>query len=179
MRIIAGKYKAKRIIAPKNIKARPTTDFAKEGMFNVLANSYDFEGLDVLDLFAGTGNISYEFCSRGASKVVAVDIALATQKFLYKMKKEMDIPLTIIKGDVFRFVRNHIGKYDIVFADPPYQLDKLDSIPDLVLNQDILKPNGVLIVEHDNYTDFSGHKNLMETRKYGRVQFSFFKPKTD
>lgn len=174
MRIISGKYKSKRITAPKNIKARPTTDFAKESLFNILNNWYDFEGLDVLDVFAGTGNISYEFCSRGANKVVAVDIALASQKFISRMSREMDIPLTIIKSDAFRFLRNHIGYYDIVYADPPYAHKDMYKIPGLVFQQNLLKPNGVLIVEHDNHTDFRKEERFLEMRNYGKVHFSIF-----
>ena len=174
MRIISGKYRSKRIVAPKNIKARPTTDFAKESLFNILNNWYDLEGLDVLDLFSGTGNISYEFASRGANKIIAVDIALASQKFISRMSREMEIPLTIIKSDAFRFLRNHAGKYDIVYADPPYAHKDIQQIPALVFKQNLLKPKGILIVEHDNQTDFQKEERFLELRKYGKVHFSFF-----
>lgn len=174
MRIISGKYRSKRIVAPKAIKARPTTDFAKESLFNILGNWYSMDEVEVLDLFAGTGNISYEFGSRGAQKILSVDIALASHKFITRMGKEMALPISVIKADTFRFLRSHVGKYDIIFADPPYQHPDIIKIPALVMERDLLKPNGILIVEHDNQTDFSKSERFLELRKYGKVHFSFF-----
>ncbi len=174
MRIIAGKYRSKRIVAPKAIKARPTTDYAKESLFNILNNWFDLDDIEVLDLFAGTGNISYEFGSRGAKKIVSVDIALASQKFISRLSKEMELPLTVIKADAFRFLRTHVGQYDVVYADPPYAHPNISALPGLVLGQNLLKPNGILIVEHDEQTDFSKTERFLEMRKYGKVHFSFF-----
>lgn len=174
MRIIRGKYKGKRILAPKNIKARPTTDFAKEALFNVLGNEYDFEGLEVLDLFAGIGSISLEFASRGAKKVDAVDIALQSIKFINKMSEELKLPIRSFKYNAFTYLNKPYSKYNIIFADPPYGMEELDKIPKLVFENKMLKEFGVLIVEHDKKTDLSEHPNFIRTRNYGKVNFSFF-----
>lgn len=174
MRIIRGKYKGKRILSPKNIKARPTTDFAKEALFNVLGNEYDFEGLEVLDLFAGIGSISLEFASRGAKKVDAVDIALQSIKFINKMSEELKLPIRSFKYNAFTYLNKPYSKYNIIFADPPYGMEELDKIPKLVFENKMLKEFGVLIVEHDKKTDLSEHPNFIRTRNYGKVNFSFF-----
>ncbi len=174
MRIISGKYRSKRIVVPKNIKARPTTDFAKESLFNVLSNEVDFDEIEVLDLFAGTGNISYEFLSRGAAKVVAVDIALASFKFITKMSAELDGNLRSIKYDVFKFIKTPRGSFDIVFADPPYAMEGIEKIPHLIRDSSYLKNGGTLIVEHGKETDLSKIDGFKQIRNYGRVNFSFF-----
>lgn len=177
MRIIRGKYKGKRILAPKNIKARPTTDFAKEALFNVLGNIYDFEGLDILDLFAGIGSISLEFASRGAKKVDAVDIALQSIKFINKTSEDLGLPIRAFKYNAFTFLNKPHSKYDIIFADPPYGMEELNKIPELVFEHKMLKEYGILIVEHDKKTDLSTHPNFVKTRNYGKVNFSFFEDK--
>lgn len=174
MRIIRGKYKGKRITAPKNIKARPTTDFAKEALFNVLENDYDFDGLEVLDLFAGIGSISLEFASRGAKKVDAVDIALQSIKFINKISEDLALPIRGFKYNAFTYLNKPQAKYDIIFADPPYGMEDLIKIPELVFEKEMLKEFGVLIVEHDKKTDLSSHPNFLRTRNYGKVNFSFF-----
>ncbi|MFT7613616.1 MAG: 16S rRNA (guanine966-N2)-methyltransferase [Parvicellaceae bacterium] len=174
MRVISGKFRSKRIRAPKAIKARPTTDFAKESLFNILNNWFDLQEITVLDLFSGTGNISYEFGSRGAQQILAVDIALASQKFIRKQAEEMELPMTVIKADAFRFVRNHVGQYNVIFADPPYGHRDMTTLPSLILDKNLLKPKGVLIVEHDRDTDFTKEERFLELRKYGKVHFSFF-----
>ncbi|MCT4580727.1 MAG: 16S rRNA (guanine(966)-N(2))-methyltransferase RsmD [Flavobacteriales bacterium] len=174
MRIIRGKYKGKRILAPKNIKARPTTDFAKEALFNVLENSYDFDGLEVLDLFAGIGSISLEFASRGAQKVDAVDIALQSIKFISKISEELALPVRAFKYNAFTYLTKPHHQYDIIFADPPYGMDNLNKIPELVFENKMLTANGILIVEHDQRTDLSSHPSYVNTRSYGKVNFSFF-----
>lgn len=174
MRIISGKYRSKRINAPKSIKARPTTDFAKESLFNIISNKYDLEKVKVLDLFSGTGNISYEFGSRGAQNILAVDIAQSSHKFISEMADEMALPIITVKANVFHFLSKHTGKYDIIFADPPYFHKDVSLIPQLIYGQNLLKPKGILIVEHDKQIDFSKEERFLELRKYGKVNFSFF-----
>jgi 16S rRNA (guanine966-N2)-methyltransferase len=175
LRIVSGTHKGRTIHAPKNLPIRPTTDFAKESLFNILNNSFDFEGLKVLDLFTGSGGIAYEFCSRGAGCVTAVDsnfkcfsfVKETADKFGFKMLKA-------IKADVFAFLKNEISTYDIVFADPPYDLEKLESIPAMVLGQKLLKPGGRLIVEHSTKTDLTKQEQFLEKRVYGNTVFSIF-----
>jgi len=177
MRIISGKYRGRHIVPPKNIKARPTTDFAKEALFNLLANRIDFEGLDVLDLFAGTGGISLEFVSRGANHVTSVEIANVQQNFIIRTSKELQITnLDVIRGDVFRFIKNTALKFDFIYADPPYALPQLTTIPDLIFDYGLLKENGMFVLEHSASDDFSAHPYFTEHRNYGSVNFSFFKP---
>lgn len=179
MRIINGKYKGKRLTAPKKLSARPTTDFAKESLFNILHNSFDMEGLEVLDLFAGTGNIGFEFASRGAAKVTAVDIEWQAHSWIQRTAKELDFPLRSIKSNVFKFLKNKVGSYDIIFADPPYDNEHIAEIPKLVFEKKLLKEGGMLIVEHDEYTDLRKAEHFLEHRKYGKVNFSFFSQKTN
>ena len=174
MRIISGKYRSKRIQAPKSIKARPTTDFAKESLFNILCSRYDLDQIQVLDLFSGTGNISYEFGSRGAKSIVAVDISRASYKFISSMSSELMLPMNVVQDDVFRFLSKTAGNFDIIFADPPYRHEKMLEIPQVIFTQNLLKPNGVLIVEHDKLTDFTKEERFLELRQYGKVNFSFF-----
>lgn len=176
MRIVSGSLRGRKIFAPKNLPVRPTTDQAKESLFNVLHNRYDFDESTVLDLFSGTGNISYEFISRGALKVTAVDANFHCFQFQKKTKKDLDLTnFHPHKGDVFRAIKSISEKYDIIFADPPYQIDNLLDLPDLILGQDLLKEGGCLIIEHGKQTTFE-HPNFVEHRTYGGVNFSFFKP---
>lgn len=176
MRIIAGTCKGRRINAPKSIKARPTTDFAKEGLFNVLNNITTINKMKVLDLFAGTGNISYEFSSRGAEKVLAVDQQMSSFRFISEKAKELNLSIKCIKKDVFSFItKANDEKFNLIFADPPYNLFKLDTLPDLILQSTLLDSSGILIIEHGNENDFSSHPNLIDKRTYSRVNFSFFK----
>jgi 16S rRNA (guanine(966)-N(2))-methyltransferase RsmD len=174
MRIISGKFKGKRVTAPKNIKARPTTDFAKESLFNILEHKFDFSDLEVLDLFAGTGNISYELISRGARKVTAVDMALSSYKFINSFAHENEMNIKCIKADVFKFLKREGQQFPMIFADPPYALKHLDQIPDLILDNNWLEEGGLLIVEHGQETNFSEHPRLIDQRTYSRVNFSFF-----
>ena len=175
MRIISGTYGGRRLSPPKNITARPTTDFAKESLFNLLNNRMDLEGADVLDLFAGTGGIGIECVSRGACEVTAVDIAHVQQNWIISCCKQLGIRnLSVIRGDVFKFLASCRMQYDLIFADPPYALEQLPALPDLILQQAILKENGWLVVEHGKDTDFTSHPNHVETRTYGSVHFSFF-----
>ena len=175
MRIISGIYGGRRLSPPKNITARPTTDFAKESLFNLLNNRLDFEGIDVLDLFAGTGGIGIECVSRGAREVTAVEIAHVQQNWIISCCRQLGIKnLSVIRGDVFKFLSACRTKYDLIFADPPYALVELPTLPDVILERGILKEDGWLVIEHGKDTDFTSHPRHVETRTYGSVHFSFF-----
>jgi len=176
MRIISGKYKGKRLLAPKKLPVRPTTDMAKEALFNILNNRYFFEDIIALDLFAGTGNISFELASRGVKELTAVDSHSGCVQFISKTAKELDFPITTIKSDAFRFLERANSKYDIVFADPPYDLGEEEflKIPDLIFKNELLTEDGFLVIEHSPQTDLSHHANFQEKRKYGSSIFSFF-----
>ena len=175
MRIISGTFKGRRIMPPKNITARPTTDFAKESLFNLLQNRMDFEGVDMLDLFAGTGSIGLEFISRGSREVTAVELAHTQQNFIISTCKLLGIHnLQVIRGDVFRFIANCPAKFDFIYADPPYQLDILTDIPDRIFEHNLLKEGGLFVLEHSKANDFSNHPHFLEHKKYGNVNFSFF-----
>ena len=175
MRIVSGTHKGRRITPDKNFKARPTTDFAKENLFNVLNNLVEIEDLTVLDLFGGTGGISYEFASRGAEKVICVELNHRHFAFIQKTVQELDFDQILpIKSDVFRFIKSCRQKFDLIFADPPFDLKTIATIPDLILEKDLLNEDGILIVEHGSKNDFSTHPNFSEKRTYGSVNFSFF-----
>lgn len=176
MRIISGKYKGKIIRAPKKIPARPTTDFAKEGLFNILRNQFDFSQTHLLDLFAGTGNMTYEFISRGVTTVVCVDSNYNSIKFISSTIDLLDnsVQKTCIKNDAFKFLAKCYKKFDIIFADPPYDMDEFEKIPELVFASDLLNEDGWLIVEHSKHTILNEQPNFVETRKYGNVNFSIF-----
>ncbi|MEG0949030.1 MAG: 16S rRNA (guanine(966)-N(2))-methyltransferase RsmD [Bacteroidales bacterium] len=175
MRIISGKYKRRRFDVPKNIKARPTTDFARENLFNVLNNQIDFEDLKALDLFAGTGAISFELLSRGAAQVVSVEKHNTQYDFIRKVSRELkDDNILPIKGDVFRFIASSREKFDFIFADPPYDLPELEKIPELIFKAGLLKEDGLFILEHSKKNDFSDMPEFDELRTYGSVNFSFF-----
>lgn len=175
MRIISGRYKRRVISPPKNLPVRPTTDMAKESLFNILDNYIDFKNSSVLDLFAGTGNISYEFVSRGCKAVTAVDKDFGCTKFINKIAQQLEMKeLTVIRLDAFRFLATSKRKYDIIFADPPYQLSNIEDISKQVFEHELLNTEGWLIVEHPGEIDLSGSLHFYEHRKYGRVNFSFF-----
>ncbi len=160
---------------PKNFKARPTTDFAKENLFNILNNNFDFSELSVLDLFSGTGSISYEFASRECISVISVESNFKHQAFIKKTIEEFGMgQIKSIKSDVFRYVKTCKDKFDIVFADPPYDLKEIESIPEFIFEHNILKDSGWLIIEHGDKTNFGRHPNFIELRKYGGVNFSIF-----
>ena len=176
MRIIGGKYKGRKIVPPGNLKARPTTDFARESLFNILNNRIDFEGITVLDLFAGTGSISYEFASRGAAEVHLVEIDMKHIAGIKRIIKDMQmINIKPIHVDVRAYLKTCSHKYDIVFADPPYELRWLEELPGLVAEASILKDEGFFILEHPRSMSFESHKLFFEHRSYGNVNFSFFK----
>ena len=153
MRIISGTCGGRTIVPPKNLRARPTTDFAKENLFNVLGNLIDFEGIDVLDLFAGTGSISYEFASRGAASVTSVEI----------------------NANVFLYLKNSSKRYDVIFSDAPYDLEGSERVVDMVLGREMLKEDGIFVFEHSKDKSFAGHPRLYDVRNYGSVHFSIFR----
>jgi 16S rRNA (guanine(966)-N(2))-methyltransferase RsmD len=176
MRIISGTHKGKRISAPKNLPVRPTTDMAKEALFNILNNHYYLNELSVLDLFSGTGNISFEFASRGTTTITAVDAHYGCVKFITKISKELNFNINTFKSDVFSFLEKFKGKHDIIFADPPYEfeVEKFLKIVDLVFKNELLNESGLLIIEHSKHTNISNHKNFSYSKKYGGNMFSFF-----
>lgn len=176
MRIIGGRLKGRAIDPPKGYKARPTTDFAKEGLFNILDNEYEFDGLAVLDLFGGTGSIGIEFASRGADLVDTVEMNPENAAFISRTASSLGINcLKVVHCNVFDFLELCTRRYDIVFADPPYALEGLRALPDKVLSKDILHPDCYFILEHPAEYDFSAHSAFVKTRKYGNVHFTFFK----
>ena len=174
MRIIGGSHKGKEIAADNKLKLRPTTDFAKEGLFNILSNRCDLELFEVLDLFAGTGSISYEFVSRGCKTVHSVEIDARHVAYIRNTAKKFGFDnMRVIRNDAFKFLNICKMQYDIVFADPPYEMQNIEKIPQLVFERGILKKNGILIVEHSKRNDFSLFENFLENRRYGNVCFSF------
>ena len=176
MRIISGKYGRRRFDVPTNIKARPTTDFARENIFNVLENLIDFKGIEALDLFAGTGAISFELLSRECSRVVCVEIYPTQYNFIRKVQQQLNDPnLTPIKGDVFKFVQSCRQQFDLIFADPPYALKELESIPELIFKNNLLKEGGLFVLEHGKQNNFEENPHFIERRVYGSVNFSLFR----
>ena len=176
MRIISGKYKGRRINAPKNLPVRPTTDMSKESLINILNNHFHFDGLKILDLFSGTGNISYEFGSRGAGNITAVDGDFGCVKFIKKTAEEFELPITAIKSDVIKFLKTNKSSYDIIFADPPYDMPQKDfeEIISLVFDNEFLEEDGMLIVEHSKYTKLEHMINFSFQKSYGGSFFTFF-----
>ena len=195
MRIITGKYKGRNFEIPRTFKARPTTDFAKENIFNVLNGYIDFEGATALDLFSGTGSISLELVSRGCAQVISVEADRDHHRFICDCIKKLGCvtegrffcdtdemsqknrpSVTPIRGDAFRFIKSCKMQFDFIFADPPYALKELPTIPSLIFGKDLLKPGGVFVFEHGKDHDFSDHPNFVEHRSYGSVNFSIFQP---
>ena len=175
MRIITGKYKGRHFDIPRSFKARPTTDFAKENIFNVLAGYIDFDGAKALDLFSGTGSITLELLSRGCSRVVSIEQDRDHHRFICDcLKKLNDKQALPLRADVFRFLKSCHEQYDFIFADPPYPLKELPQIPDLVIEKKLLKPDGIFVFEHGKDYDFSQHPYFREHRAYGSVNFSIF-----
>lgn len=180
-RIIAGKWKAKKIAAPKNFDVRPTTDFAKEALFSILENTYDMQSISVLDLFAGIGSITFEFASRGCKDLTSVEMNPKHTSFLNSTASELGFSLNVSvqRGDVFDWLKKFRNKksYEIVFSDAPFEMEekKYYELISLVLNNKYLKPNGILVIEHQSRLKFD-HPNFVDTRRYGNVSFSFFKP---
>lgn len=191
MRIITGKYKGRHFDIPRTFKARPTTDFAKENIFNVLTGYIDFEGAMALDLFSGTGSISLELASRGCAHVISVEADRDHHRFILQCLQKLGsqsrgqapeaepsepVPVTAIRGDVFRFVKSCKQQFDFIFADPPYALEELKTIPTLIFEKNLLKEDGVFVFEHGKNDSFTDHPNFVEHRSYGSVNFSIFQP---
>lgn len=176
MRIISGKYKGRRISPPRNLPVRPTTDMSKEALFNILNNHFDFDGLKVLDLFSGTGNISYEFASRGSGNITSVDGDFGCVKFIKQTAAEYDFSIAAIKSDVFAFIDKCMVDYDIIFADPPYGLDQVtfEKLVTLLLQKPLLRADGMLIVEHSKHTKLQHLDHFSFQKNYGGSTFSFF-----
>ena len=175
MRIISEKFKGRRIDPPHSITARPTTDFAKESLFNVLNNLIDFEEISCLDLFAGTGSISIELASGGCPSVLAIEQNDAHLAFIKKTIKTLGIETIFpLKADVFRFLPTTAQTFDFIFADPPYDLRTLELLPNLIFENNLLKDDGIFVLEHSKKNDFSAHPNFMQHRNYGNVNFTFF-----
>lgn len=176
MRVVSGIYRHRHFEVPRTFSARPTTDFAKENLFNVLANRIDFEDATALDLFSGTGSISIELVSRGCAKVVSVEKEPAHYNFICKVMETVKTDKCLpIKGDVFKYISNCNTQFDFIFADPPYQLENIADIPDLIFQNDLLAPDGIFVLEHGSKNDFSNHARFTDKRVYGSVNFSFFK----
>ncbi|QBN17309.1 RsmD family RNA methyltransferase [Flavobacterium nackdongense] len=176
MRIISGKYKGRRIFPPKGLPVRPTTDMSKEALFNVLNNHFNFEGLKILDLFAGTGNISFEFASRGSTPITSVDADFGCVKFIKQVAAEYDFNIAATKSDVFTFLERNKATYDIVFADPPYGLDQktFEKVVLTVFEKNILHGDGMMIIEHSKYTKLDHLIHFSFKKSYGGSIFSFF-----
>jgi 16S rRNA (guanine(966)-N(2))-methyltransferase RsmD len=176
MRIISGKYKSRRLKAPKSLPVRPTTDMAKEALFNIINNDYYFQSIKVLDLFSGTGNISFEFASRGTENITAIDAHYGCVKFINQISNELDFSINTIKSDVFKYLKKNNTKFDIIFADPPYNFeqDKFENLIDLIMTQQLLEKDGLLILEHSSHTDLTNYNRYSYSKKYGGNCFSFF-----
>ncbi len=175
MRIISGSHKSRKIIAPKNLPVRPTTDLAKESLFNILINNFDFEELVVLDLFAGTGNISYEFASRNCREVTAVENNFKCTGFIKQTVQKLNFDnINIVRANVFNFLKLTNKTYDIIFADPPYDFEGIEKIPELIFSRQLLNKEGWLIIEHSKRTKLEHLPHFSQQRKYGKVNFSVF-----
>lgn len=180
MRIIGGTFKSRIFRPGKNFKARPTTDFARENLFNILDNRYDFDNKRVLDLFSGTGSISFEFVSRGCQNITSVELDRFHYNFICSVIEKLDVKSSVkaVNADAFKFIGRSPEQFNIIFADPPYELKRLAEIPDLILNSNLLTDEGLLVLEHGKTNNFSAHPCFRELRTYGSVHFSFFVRKT-
>ncbi|GGC95432.1 methyltransferase [Flavobacterium lutivivi] len=176
MRIISGKHKGRKINPPKNLPVRPTTDMSKEALFNILNNHFNFHELKILELFAGTGSISYEFASRGSAPILCIDGDMGCVNFIKKTTKEFDFDITALKSDVFKFLEKHTASYDVIFADPPYGMEQkeFEKIIHLIFENEILDEEGMLIVEHSKHTKLEHMENFSFQKSYGGSVFSFF-----
>ena len=180
MRIITGIYKGRHFDIPKTFKARPTTDFAKENIFNVLGGYIDFDGASALDLFSGTGSISLELLSRGCASVISVEADRDHHAFIKQCLKKLNTDKCVpLRGDVFRFIKSCKQQFDFIFADPPYALPELPTLPKLILERGILKPGGIFVFEHGKHNSFENVPGFIEHRAYGSVNFSLFKKAED
>jgi 16S rRNA (guanine966-N2)-methyltransferase len=178
MRIISGQHKGRRITAPRQLPVRPTTDMAKEALFNILQHSFYFEEVSILDLYAGTGNISYEFASRGCPEILAVDAHPGCVRFIDETAKQLNLPVRAVRRDAMDFLEHHSTPFDIIFADPPYDQPGTDflQLHELVFSKGLLKQGGLLVIEHSGHTDLSSLPCFVQARKYGGSRFSLFSP---
>ena len=175
MRIISGKNRGRHIVAPENLPVRPTTDLGKESLFNILNNYFFLDNIKVLDLFAGTGNLTYEFASRGAISVIAVDADQRCTNFIHKTIDKLQYQnVAVIRHDAFAYTKACRQKFDVIFADPPYQLEGIEQIIENVFNNQLLNPDGWLVLEHSAVHDFSNNPKFFEHRVYGKLNFTFF-----
>ena len=181
MRIISGEFKGRRLTAPKKLPVRPTTDMAKEALFNIINNNYYFDDISVLDLFSGTGNISYEFASRGTQDITAVDENYGCIKFINETSEAFEMSIDTFKSDVYKFLEQNNRSYNIIFADPPYEftLEQFSKIPELVFSRNLLDDEGLLIVEHSKYTKLDTLEFFKYSKLYGGNCFSFFSKNTE
>lgn len=176
MRIISGRHKGRTIKPPGNLRARPTTDFAKENLFNVLNNLVDFESAEVLDLFSGTGSISYEFASRGAASVVSVEINAVHHNFIRSTAAALGLDsIHAVKANAFLYLKSCQGPFDIIFSDAPYDLRGAEEVVALVFDRNLLKEGGLLVFEHSGEADFASHPHFLQSRAYGSVHFAIFR----
>lgn len=175
MRIIGGFHKKRQITLPSKIDISPTTDFAKEALLNILRYYTDFIDIDVLDLFSGTGNLSYEFASRGAKNVIAIEKDEFWYKFILQNIEKIKLQsISVYQVDAFQYIANSYDRFDIIFADPPYNIENIEKIPDLIFDNKLLNDEGLLIIEHSAKISFQNHPRLIDHRAYGKVNFSFF-----
>ena len=180
MRIIGGTHRSRKIDAPKDLPLRPTTDFARESLFNILSHRLPFENIRVLDLFCGTGAISFEFASRGAGEIISVDINDRGNRFIKEKAGEFEFKnIRPVRMDALKFLELNTDPFDLVFADPPYEYSKYLKLTEMVLGGNALKPNGLFIVEHDSHTKLPEGERFLEKRTYGAVNFSFYQQKTE
>jgi 16S rRNA (guanine966-N2)-methyltransferase len=176
MRIIGGTLKGLRLNPPNNLPVRPTTDLAKEALFNILQNQIEFDAINVLDLFSGTGNIALEFASRGAKQVIAVDRSIHCINYLKDIARQHKLEqIKTYKADVFKYLQLETEPYDLIFADPPYDLNQIPEIPKSIFEKNLVAADGLLIIEHQSFQNLSNHPAFVEQRKYGHSSFSFFK----
>lgn len=176
MRIVSGTHRGRRFTPPAGFKARPTTDFAKENLFNVLNNQISFDEIKVLDLFSGTGSISFEFASRGCTDITSVELEFKHHQFIAKTAELLNLKtvMKVVKADAFRFIEKTTGKYDLIFADPPFDLEKAAELPQIIADRQLLNPDGIFILEHSDKKNYQQHPLFIEMRAYGKVNFSFF-----
>jgi 16S rRNA (guanine966-N2)-methyltransferase len=176
MRIVGGIFSGRRFSPPANIPARPTTEMARESLFNILSNLIDFENITALELFGGTGSVSYELASRGAKDITVVERDPASLDFIKKTAKMLviDDRLHIARGDVFKFIKQNTERYDLIFADPPYALPNMDELPQLIFEQKMLRPGGIFVLEHTTTKNYQQHPNFTRMKNYGTTIFTFF-----
>jgi len=177
MRIIGGNRGGIRINIPKSLKLRPTTDRCKEALFNILNNEFDFTSIKILDLFCGSGGISYEFASRGTKKITSVDNNIRSLSFIKKFSDDQKFDISVIRSNVFTYIKKINTEFDIIFADPPYDYEEIKYL--LIINEifkkNCIKSDGYLIIEHSSKKDFIKHANFNKSKKYGDSVISFFK----